>query len=137
MAEGRDVALAWLLGTKPRLDEDLPVLVIQQQRTREVLGAAEAFVEDAHTECRGAPAAARHCGFCSRSAADCSPLHAEVLMERLSRPRVVRPLHWVASAKLPRWRADPLRCFPLRNFEIPADARILGITARMRPPASS
>ncbi|WP_372698503.1 hypothetical protein [Arthrobacter sp. JSM 101049] len=48
MAEGRDVALAWLLGSNPRLDEDLPVIVSQQQRTREALGAAEAFVNDIH-----------------------------------------------------------------------------------------
>lgn len=47
-AEGRSVALAWLLGSNPRLDEDLPVMYIQQQRTREVLGAADAFVNDVH-----------------------------------------------------------------------------------------
>jgi hypothetical protein len=47
-AEGRNVALAWLMGANPRLDENLPVLYIQQQRTREVLGAAEAFVDDVH-----------------------------------------------------------------------------------------
>lgn len=48
MTEGRNVALAWLMGANPRLDENLPVLYIQQQRTREVLGAAEAFVNDVH-----------------------------------------------------------------------------------------
>lgn len=48
MAEGRDIALAWLMGANPRLDEDLPVMAIQEQRTREVLGAAEAFVNDVH-----------------------------------------------------------------------------------------
>lgn len=48
MAEGRDVALAWLMGSNPRLDENLPVMYIQQQRTREVLGAADAFVGDVH-----------------------------------------------------------------------------------------
>ncbi|MGN6405927.1 hypothetical protein [Sinomonas sp.] len=47
-AEGRNVALAWLMGSNPRLDEDLPVLYIQQQRTREVIGAAEAFVDDTY-----------------------------------------------------------------------------------------
>ncbi len=47
-AEGPSVALAWLMGANPRLDEDLPVLWIQQQRTREVIGAAEAFVSDTH-----------------------------------------------------------------------------------------
>lgn len=46
MAEGGHVALAWLMGANPRLDEDLPVLYIQQQRTRDVIGAAEAFVND-------------------------------------------------------------------------------------------
>lgn len=46
MTEGRNVALAWLLGANPRLGENLPVLYIQQQRTRDVLGAAEAFVND-------------------------------------------------------------------------------------------
>ena len=47
-AEGKNVALAWLMGANPRLDENLPALYIQQQRTREVLGAAEAFVDDVH-----------------------------------------------------------------------------------------
>lgn len=37
-----------LMGSNPRLDEDLPVLYIQQQRTLEVIGAAEAFVEDTY-----------------------------------------------------------------------------------------
>ncbi|MGO1192449.1 MAG: hypothetical protein ACTMHH_01135 [Nesterenkonia sp.] len=45
-AEGKNVALAWLMGANPGLDENLPALYIQQQRTREVLGAAEAFVND-------------------------------------------------------------------------------------------
>jgi|SRR5690625_5210542 len=48
IAEGRSVALAWLMGANPGLEENLPVLYIQQQRTREVLGAAEAFVNDVH-----------------------------------------------------------------------------------------
>jgi hypothetical protein len=45
-AEGKHVALAWLMGSNPRLEEHLPVLYIQQQRSREVLGAAEAFIND-------------------------------------------------------------------------------------------
>ena len=48
MAEGKHVALAWLMGANPRLDEELPILYIQQQRTREVIGAAEAFVNDSY-----------------------------------------------------------------------------------------
>lgn len=47
-SEGRNVALAWLMGANPMLDEDLPVLFIQQNRAREVLGAAEAFVDDTY-----------------------------------------------------------------------------------------
>jgi len=47
-AEGRNVALAWLMGANPRLDENLPVLYIQQGRTRDVIGAAEAFVNDTY-----------------------------------------------------------------------------------------
>jgi hypothetical protein len=47
-AEGRNVALAWLMGANPRLNEGLPVLYIQKQRTREVIGAAEAFVDDTY-----------------------------------------------------------------------------------------
>lgn len=46
--EGPDVALAWLMGANPRLDEELPVLFISELKTREVLGAAEAFVNDVH-----------------------------------------------------------------------------------------
>lgn len=48
LAEGRHVALAWLTGANPRLDEELPVLYIQQLRSREVWGAAEAFVSDTY-----------------------------------------------------------------------------------------
>lgn len=44
LAEGKHVALAWLMGANPRLEEEFPVLYIQQLRSREVLGAAEAFV---------------------------------------------------------------------------------------------
>jgi hypothetical protein len=47
-SEGKNVALAWLVGSNPRLDEDFPLLYVQQQRTREVIGAAEAFVDDIH-----------------------------------------------------------------------------------------
>ncbi|GAB4100552.1 hypothetical protein GCM10028789_27170 [Sinomonas halotolerans] len=47
MAEGRNVALAWLMGANPRLGDDLPVLCIQQQN-REVVGAAEAFIDDTY-----------------------------------------------------------------------------------------
>lgn len=43
-----NVALAWLVGSNPRLGEDVPLLYVQQQRTREVIGAAEAFVDDIH-----------------------------------------------------------------------------------------
>ena len=46
MAEGKHVALAWLMGANPRLDEELPLLYIQQQKTPVVIGAAEAFVND-------------------------------------------------------------------------------------------
>lgn len=46
MAEDKHVALAWLMGANPRLDEQLPLLYIQEQRSREVMGAAEAFVSD-------------------------------------------------------------------------------------------
>lgn len=48
MGEGSNVALAWLLGGNPRLDEYVPALYIQQNRSREVLGAAEAFVNDTY-----------------------------------------------------------------------------------------
>ncbi len=48
LAEGNHVALAWLVGANPRLEEELPVLYIQQHRTREVIGAAEAFVNDTY-----------------------------------------------------------------------------------------
>jgi hypothetical protein len=48
MAEGKHVALAWLMGANPQLEENLPVLYIQQQRGREVIGAAEAFVNDTY-----------------------------------------------------------------------------------------
>ncbi|MCW2132369.1 hypothetical protein B0G38_001532 [Arthrobacter sp. VKM Ac-2550] len=47
-AEGKHVALAWLMGSNPRLEGHLPVLYIQKQRSREVLGAAEAFINDTY-----------------------------------------------------------------------------------------
>ena len=45
-SQGPDVALAWLMGSNPRLNDGLPVLYIQRQLGQEVLGAAEAFVHD-------------------------------------------------------------------------------------------
>lgn len=42
------MGLSWLMGPNPRLDEELPVLYTQQLLSREVLGAAEAFVDDTH-----------------------------------------------------------------------------------------
>ncbi len=44
--EEKHVALAWLMGVNPRLDEELPVFYIQQLRSREVVGAVEGFVND-------------------------------------------------------------------------------------------
>lgn len=44
--DGRNVALAWLMGANPYLDEELPILYIQQHRGREVISAAEAYVND-------------------------------------------------------------------------------------------
>lgn len=46
-AEGRDVALSWLVGANPRLDEQSPVTAIRELRTAEVTGAALAFVDGA------------------------------------------------------------------------------------------
>lgn len=48
--EGRDVALAWLVGSNPRLEEQTPVTAIRELRSADVIGAAMAFVD-------GAPAA--------------------------------------------------------------------------------
>ena len=42
-SEGRDVALAFLMGSNPRLDDDLPLNAIYELKVKEVLGAAEAF----------------------------------------------------------------------------------------------
>ena len=47
-AEGRDVALAFLLGANPRLGDDLPLNAIHDLRHAEVLGAAQAFVDDVY-----------------------------------------------------------------------------------------
>lgn len=38
--------LAWLMGANPRLDEELPILFIQKNLARDVIGASEAFVND-------------------------------------------------------------------------------------------
>ena len=46
LAMGPHEALAWLMGSNPRLDGQLPVLFIQHEREAEVLGAAMAFVND-------------------------------------------------------------------------------------------
>lgn len=45
-ADGESLALAWLMGANPRLAEELPVLFIQKNLARDVMGAAEAFVND-------------------------------------------------------------------------------------------
>ncbi|MGL3807313.1 hypothetical protein ACSYDW_14565 [Paeniglutamicibacter sp. R2-26] len=44
--EGRSLALAWLMGANPRLNEELPILCVQRNLARDVIGAAEAFVDD-------------------------------------------------------------------------------------------
>ena len=49
-AEGRGVALAWLMGSNPRLGEATPITAIREMRTAEVVGAAEALID-------GSPAA--------------------------------------------------------------------------------
>lgn len=45
-SEGPSVALAWLVGSNPRLGEATPVTYIRELKTADVLGAAEAFVND-------------------------------------------------------------------------------------------
>lgn len=45
-AEGKNLALAWVMGANPRLNEELPLLFIQKNMARDVIGAAEAFVND-------------------------------------------------------------------------------------------
>lgn len=47
-SEGSSVALAWLVGSNPRLGEATPVTRIRELRVEEVLGAAEAFVNDVY-----------------------------------------------------------------------------------------
>lgn len=47
-AEGPNVALAWLVGANPRLDEELPLAYVCDLKAREVLGAAEAFVHETY-----------------------------------------------------------------------------------------
>lgn len=44
--EGRNIALAWLVGANPRLEEQTPVTCIRELRTKDVVGAAQAFVDD-------------------------------------------------------------------------------------------
>ncbi len=47
-SEGRNVALAWLVGANPRLGEEVPLAYVCDLRTKEVMGAAEAFVNDVY-----------------------------------------------------------------------------------------
>lgn len=42
--EGRDVALAWLVGANPRLGETVPVSAVRDLKRAEVIGAALAFI---------------------------------------------------------------------------------------------
>ena len=44
-AEDQSVARAWFVGANPRLDEEAPVMALREGRLREVMSAAEAFVE--------------------------------------------------------------------------------------------
>lgn len=44
-AESDDVARAWFVGENPFLDEQPPVLVLREGKTREVLRAAQAFTD--------------------------------------------------------------------------------------------
>ncbi len=48
--EGPDVALAWLVGSNPRLREATPVTAVRDLKSAEVVGAALAFID-------GSPAA--------------------------------------------------------------------------------
>lgn len=45
-AEGKSVALAWFVGSNPRLGEVTPVTAIREQRDADVIGAALAFIRD-------------------------------------------------------------------------------------------
>lgn len=47
-AEGPDVALAFLLGANPLLSDDLPLNAVHDLRHADVLGAAQAFVDDVY-----------------------------------------------------------------------------------------
>lgn len=49
-AEGYDVALAWLVGSNPRLGETTPVSAVRDLKSAKVVGAALAFID-------GSPAA--------------------------------------------------------------------------------
>jgi hypothetical protein len=44
--DGPNVALAWLVGSNPRLGEATPVTAIRELRATDALGAAQAFVDD-------------------------------------------------------------------------------------------
>lgn len=46
-AESDHVARAWFMGSNPALGETSPVLALREGRNREVIEAAEAFVNDA------------------------------------------------------------------------------------------
>lgn len=46
-AESDHVARAWFMGSNPSLGETSPVLALREDRSREVIEAAEAFVNDA------------------------------------------------------------------------------------------
>lgn len=45
-AEGPQVAAAWMVGANPRLAEDTPITAIRQLRSADVVGAAQAFIDD-------------------------------------------------------------------------------------------
>ena len=44
--ETEQVARAWFIGANPFLDEDTPLTAIREDRARQVIAAAAAFVED-------------------------------------------------------------------------------------------
>lgn len=46
-SEGPQVAAAWMIGANPRLTEDTPVTAIRELRSADVVGAAQAFIDDA------------------------------------------------------------------------------------------
>lgn len=47
-AESDSVARAWFIGGNPRLSEDTPLTAIREDRHREVVAAATAFLEDTY-----------------------------------------------------------------------------------------